>query len=192
MTLLSNDRTRRIVGGALALGFAIVLSGCASTGGSTKAQPKPAEKTAPAPAAVEKPVPAAPAPTSAPTTTSADKGSVVFFRDSKFMGAAVSFKVREGEQELGKLSNGSYFVAQVPAGPHAFTVHSEAKDVLNLEVEPGETYYVQGSISMGVMVGRPNLSPSDEATFAGLKEKLKDSANKEKPKASTTSKKKKK
>ena len=96
------------------------------------------------------------------------------------MGGGVSFKVREGEQELGKLSNGSYFVAQVPTGPHAFTVHSEAKDVLNLEVEPGETYYVQGSISMGVLVGRPNLAPSDEATFGALKSKLKDSGQKKK------------
>ena len=55
-------------------------------------------------------------------------------------------------------------------------MHSEAKDVLNLEVERGQTYYVQGSISMGVMVGRPNLAPSDPATFAGMKDKLKDSA----------------
>ena len=109
-------------------------------------------------------------------------GNVVFFRESQFVGAMVSFKVREGEQELGKLSSGTYFVAQVPAGAHAFTVHSEAKDVLNLEVERGQTYYVQGSISMGVMVGRPNLAPSDAATFASMKDKLKDSAASEKKK----------
>jgi hypothetical protein len=101
---------------------------------------------------------------------------VIFFRESKFVGSMVSFKVREGEQELGKLSSGTYFVAQVPPGAHAYTVHSEAKDVLNLEVESGQTYYVQGSISMGVMVGRPNLSPSDAAAFNSMKDKLKDSA----------------
>jgi hypothetical protein len=59
-------------------------------------------------------------------------------------------------------------------------VHSEAKDVLNLEVERGQTYYVQGSISMGLMVGRPNLAPSDAATFNSMKEKLKDSASPDK------------
>ncbi|MGH8176334.1 MAG: DUF2846 domain-containing protein [Steroidobacter sp.] len=85
---------------------------------------------------------------------------------------------REGEQELGKLSSGSYFIAKAPPGPHAYTVHSEAKDVLNLEVEAGETYYVQGSISMGVMVGRPNMSPADAAAFNAIKGKLKDSAAK--------------
>ena len=110
-------------------------------------------------------------------------GTVIFFRESKFAGAAVSFKVREGETELGKLSSGTYFVANLPAGPHAFVVHSEAKDILNLEVEPGETYYVRGSISMGLMVGRPNLSPSDAATYNGMKDKLKNSAE-PKPKRS--------
>ena len=44
-------------------------------------------------------------------------------------------------------------------GAHAYTVHSEAKDVLNLEVEAGETYFVSGGVSMGVLAGRPNLSP---------------------------------
>ncbi|MFD0740022.1 DUF2846 domain-containing protein [Lysobacter koreensis] len=101
------------------------------------------------------------------------KGQIVFFRPSKFTGAAIGFKVREGKTELGKLRNGKYFVAQVEPGAHEYTVHSEAKDVLNLEVEAGETYYVQGTITMGFMAGRPNLSPSDQATFDGMSDKLK-------------------
>jgi hypothetical protein len=100
----------------------------------------------------------------------------VFFRESKFAGGAVSFKVRESGKELGKLSSGTYFTLQVPAGKHQFEVHSEAKDILTLEVEPGETYYVIGTISMGVLVGHPNLSPSSAATFDSMKAKLKDSA----------------
>lgn len=101
------------------------------------------------------------------------KGRIVFFRPSKFTGAAIGFKVREGETELGKLRNGRYFVADVEPGTHEYTVHSEAKDVLTMEVEAGETYYVQGTITMGFMAGRPNLSPSDEATFEGMADKLK-------------------
>lgn len=101
------------------------------------------------------------------------KGQIVFFRPSKFVGGAVGFKVREGQTELGKLRSGKYFVAAVEPGTHEYTVHSEAKDVLAMEVEPGETYYVQGTITMGVMVGRPNLAPSDAATFNGMAGKLK-------------------
>lgn len=149
----------------------LALAGCASTGGSApekKSQAPAAPAAAPAPA---------PTPASAPAANagSGGTGTVVFFRESKFAGMAISFKVREGQAELGKLSSGSYFVANLPAGAHEFTVHSEAKDVLNIEVDAGETYYIQGSISMGFLAGRPNLAPSDEATFNSMKAKLKDS-----------------
>ncbi|GAB3350205.1 DUF2846 domain-containing protein [Lysobacter tyrosinilyticus] len=99
----------------------------------------------------------------------ADKGQIVFFRQSKMMGAAVGLKIREGETDLVKLGNGKYFVAVVEPGTHQFTTGGEAKDALTLEVEAGETYYVSGAISMGILAGRSNLAPSDEATFAGLK-----------------------
>lgn len=101
------------------------------------------------------------------------KGQVVFFREKKFAGSAVRYKVREGEQELGKLSSGAFFVHVTEPGTHEYTVHSEAKDILTLEVEPGETYYVQGDITMGVLMGRPNLSPKDAATFEAMSAKLK-------------------
>lgn len=100
------------------------------------------------------------------------KGLVVFFRPSKFVGAAVGFKVREGEHELGKLRNGKYFTIDATPGAHAYTVHSEAKDLLNLEVEAGETYFVAGAQSMGVIVARPNISPSTADDFEKVMKKL--------------------
>lgn len=100
-------------------------------------------------------------------------GQVVFFREKKFAGGGVRFKVRENGEELGKLGSGVYFVHTTQPGAHEYVVHSESEDVLTLEVEEGETYYVQGSITMGVLVGRPNLSPSDETVFATASAKLK-------------------
>lgn len=100
------------------------------------------------------------------------KGQIVVFRPSKFAGAAIKYKVREGEKELGQLSNGRYFVVQVEPGPHTYVVHSEAKDVTNIEVEAGETYFLVGSVSMGFMAGRPNLSPSDAAAFEAVMGKM--------------------
>jgi len=168
MKFLSGNGKIRALAGVAALAAMFVLGGCASTESSSK----PA-KRASTPAATS-----APAAASAPVVPppSGDMGTVVFFRESKFAGAAVSFKVREGERELGKLSSGTYFTMQLPTGAHAFTVHSEAKDVLNIEIERGETYYVRGSISMGLLMGRPNLAPSDAATFGSMKADLKDSA----------------
>ncbi|MGH8028103.1 MAG: DUF2846 domain-containing protein [Pseudoxanthomonas sp.] len=116
---------------------------------------------------------AAPAAAGAIGAPPAGKGQVVFFREKKFVGGAIGYKVREGENELGKLSNGTYFVSVVDPGAHEYTVHSEAKDILNLEVEAGETYYVTGGVTMGVFAGRPNLSPSDQTAFDALAGKLK-------------------
>lgn len=103
------------------------------------------------------------------------KALVVFFRPSKFVGAAVGFKVRENEVELGKLRNGNYFTLQVEPGQHAYDVHSETEDRTLIEAEAGETYFLSGALGMGVVVGRPNLSPSDAAAFEAALPKLKKS-----------------
>jgi hypothetical protein len=68
---------------------------------------------------------------------------------------------------------------QVATGKHSSEGHSEAKDVLTLEVESGETYYVQGSLSVGVLAGHPNLAPSSKEAFEALKAKLKDNTGKD-------------
>lgn len=120
------------------------------------------------------PVSAAPAAPEAAAAVAPGSGTVIFFRPSKFVGAVIGFKVRENGQELGKLRNGKYFVLQVAPGVHQYEVHSETKDVLTLEVEAGQTYYVQGVLGVGIVAGRPNLTPSDAATFEGMKAKLKE------------------
>ncbi len=134
-----------------------------------------------APAAIATPAPLVEAPTSnipedvlnVVGKPEDGKALVVFFRANRFAGAGVNFKVREGEVELGKLKSGSYILAQVEPGKHTYTVHSEAKDVTNIEVEAGETYFISGSISMGFMSGRPNLTPSDALKFQSEMKKMK-------------------
>jgi len=106
-------------------------------------------------------------------------GTVVFFREKKMMGAAISYKVRENGVELCKLGSGSFCTVQVPVGKHAYVTKTEATDVLNMEVDPGETYYVQASISMGVVAGHSNLAPSTREVFDGMKAKLKDNTGKD-------------
>jgi hypothetical protein len=119
--------------------------------------------------------------TGAPAAAAANgqTGTVIFYREKSFKGAAVRFKVRENGVELCKLSSGTYCLVQVPAGQHKYEVHSEAKDALTLEVDSGETYYVKSGISMGFMAGHPNLSPSTKEEFEGMKAKLKDNTGKD-------------
>jgi hypothetical protein len=101
------------------------------------------------------------------------KGVVVFYRARAIKGAAVWFKVREDGKELGKLTNGVYFVQIVDPGLHTYTAATENKDTLKLEVDPGETYFVEGSITLGMFIGEANLSPSDQAAFDKEAHKLK-------------------
>ena len=103
------------------------------------------------------------------------KALVVFFRPKKFMGAAIGFKVRENDVELGKLRNGNFFALQVEPGKHSYVVHSESKDITPIEAEDGETYFMMGEITMGIMAGRPNLSPSTAVNFQAEVSKLKPS-----------------
>lgn len=173
--------TRLVIAAVLCAPFAIAAQEAATAAPAEAADaapsPAPQEQAAPAPAtAADAPAPASQSKGAiAIAAPEAGKGQIVFFREKKFAGAAVNYIVREGETELGKLSSGSYFVIAVEPGAHAYTVHSEAKDVLNLEVEAGETYYVIGGITMGFLAGRPNLSPSDQAAFDAMSGKLKPS-----------------
>jgi hypothetical protein len=92
------------------------------------------------------------------------QGQVVFFRTGG-AGFAVGCSVNENGQKISSLGAGRYFVMVAPPGRHEFTVKSEAKDSLALEVEAGETQYVVCRMKMGLIVARPDLAPSTEAAF---------------------------
>ena len=103
----------------------------------------------------------------------AGQGQVVFFRPGSMMGMALGCNVRENGALIGGLGNGKYFIQAFQPGKHVFTTHSETTDTLNMEIESGETYYVKCGIGMGVVAGRPNIAPSDKATFDEKSAKLK-------------------
>jgi len=99
------------------------------------------------------------------------KGQVVFYRPGG-MGFALGCGVNENGERLSALGAGKYVVLPADPGSHSYTVKSEATDLLTLEVEPGETYYVKCKIKMGIMVGRPNIAPSTQEDFDKLSPKL--------------------
>ncbi len=95
------------------------------------------------------------------------QGQVVFFRAKTLMGSGQWFNVREDGKVLGKLSNGAYFVQVTSPGVHAYTavLEPELKDKLKLKVDVGETYFVQGTIAGGLVIGAADLQPSDRTAF---------------------------
>ena len=99
------------------------------------------------------------------TPPPAGKGQVVFFRSRSMYGGAVWYTVKENGHKLGDLSSGAFFVLPEDPGAHVFTAATENKDTLRMEVEAGETYYVRGTVQMGILVGEASIAPSDEDSF---------------------------
>jgi hypothetical protein len=94
----------------------------------------------------------------------AGKGQVVFYRPSS-MGFAIKCTVRENGAMVGRVGAKRYYAIEVEPGTHNFTAKTEKTDTVAVQVEPDEISYVKCGISMGVMVGRPNLSPADKVKF---------------------------
>lgn len=122
---------------SLLLGLAlVVLAGCAS---ATKVGAPPTPEVHP------------------------EKGLVYFFRESRFVGGGVSFNVRDNGEVIGALKNGTYFFHYVEPGEHVFSARTEVERERAIQIEAGKVYYIKGSISMGVLAGRPELTIVDEA-----------------------------
>lgn len=103
------------------------------------------------------------------------RGQVVFFRAKSLLGTGQWFNVREGGKALGKLTNGAYFVEITTPGLHTYTAQTEPEftDRLKLKVDVGETYFVSGALTKGVVIGAANLEPSDRGMFNKASKTLK-------------------
>ncbi len=119
-----------------------------------------AREDAPAPITIALPKPAS------------GKGQIVVYRPSS-MGFAIKCTVRENGAMVGRVGAGKYYVIEAEPGLHNLTAKTESTDTVAVQVEPDETSYVKCGISMGVMVGRPNLSPGTEEEFNKASKKLK-------------------
>ena len=103
------------------------------------------------------------------------QGQVVFFRAKSLLGTGQWFNVRENGKALGRLDNGAYFVVTVAPGLHTYTAQTEPEftDRLKLKVDAGETYFVSGALTKGVVIGAANLEPSDRGVFNKASKTLK-------------------
>ena len=158
---------RTVAGIALSLGIAT------SAIGQEPPQNAPATEPASQPAAE---APATEAPASAPAAPTG-KGRIVFFRPTRLPGAIYTYHVVEVAEDgkaakdaprLGDMPNGGGFALEVEPGIHSYNITgpmavNKAEDRLRMEVEPGETYYVEQTVRMGLVTGGFRLVPADEA-----------------------------
>jgi hypothetical protein len=122
-----------------------------------------------------------PAAASEPVTEAAVEppGRIIFFRPSRLSGSVYTYNVvtvgEDGDStpespRVGRLPNGSYFEQEFPPGIYNFNIrgpmsYNRAEDRLRLEVESGETYYVEQTIRMGMITGGFALVPSTELVY---------------------------
>ena len=100
------------------------------------------------------------------------KGQIVIFRPTSD-GFETKCTVRENRAMIGRVGPKRYYVVEVEPGVHQLTAKTEKTDAVAIVVEPDEASYVRCGITMGIMVGRPNLSPSTEEEFNKSAAKLK-------------------
>jgi hypothetical protein len=100
------------------------------------------------------------------------KAIVVFYRTWLYPASAISYTVREGKQELGRLSPGTYFFITVEPGLHTYTTRAEKHDDMQIEVEADEIYYVRFELGTGWLLYQPGLTPAEQRTFDEVSAKL--------------------
>lgn len=85
-----------------------------------------------------------------------DKALVYFLRPTS-MGAAIKSFVMCDDEIIGINRGKSYFFAQIEPGKRVLWAKSENVDALELDLQPGVTYYVRNSPQTGVFKARTKL-----------------------------------
>jgi hypothetical protein len=95
---------------------------------------------------------------------------IYIYRPGKFMGGGVAFDVHEGKKEadhaITTLQSGGYFPYYAPPGEVTLWAKTESSASVTLDVKADKTYYVRGSVGVGLIVGRPSLEVVDAAKGA--------------------------
>lgn len=90
------------------------------------------------------------------TAAPSNKSNLYIFRD-EFIGALVPMKVSLDDQVLGSTSGNTYFFLTVDPGTHKITSDAENLSELEVDLKPGEEYYVWQEVKMGLLFARNKL-----------------------------------
>lgn len=121
---------RRWIGGFLLAALAACLVGCSATG------PRYSEMAESLPSLGE------------------NAGRIYFYRDS-ILGAAVQPEVTVNGQVVGKSQPRSFFFIDRPAGTYRASARTEAEGSIDIVLLARQTAYIEMSINMGFLIGRP-------------------------------------
>jgi len=84
-------------------------------------------------------------------------GLVYIYRPGKLIGGAVSYQVNANGTSITRLGSGGYFPYFAKPGEIEFSAKTESTSSITLDVKSGQTYYIKGTVGIGILVGRPHL-----------------------------------
>jgi len=84
------------------------------------------------------------------------QSTVYVYRYKQFAGSALSPSVFCDENELARMDNGRYFEVTLSPGQHVFRSNDKQAGI-NVDLKPGEKYYIRLEIAAGVMKGHGRL-----------------------------------
>ena len=87
------------------------------------------------------------------------------YRNKKFAGSMISYALRMDNPEMtGKVlqtvKNNSFFIVKLyNEGQTILWAKTETKSSVMVNVKYGQSYYLRCAVSMGIMAGRPRVTP---------------------------------
>jgi hypothetical protein len=82
---------------------------------------------------------------------------IFLYRSASPVGAALQPTIRLNGQAVGSLAPGGFLFVDRPAGTFTVTAATEAESTVQFTARGGDSVYVEMSMSMGVLVWRPQL-----------------------------------
>jgi len=87
-------------------------------------------------------------------------GRIYFYRSSA-LGAAIKPDILLNGQLVGEMVAHGFFYVDRQPGRYLASAKTEAETTLQIPLEANQTRYVRGYISLGIVVGRPNMELVD-------------------------------
>jgi hypothetical protein len=86
-----------------------------------------------------------------------EQGRIFFYRPSA-IGAAIQPNILVNGSVVGEMVPLGFFYLDRSPGNYVVSASTESEATLQLMLQANQTQYIKGSISLGILVGRPNLT----------------------------------
>lgn len=83
--------------------------------------------------------------------------TVYFYRSASLKGGAINYNIYDDTVLIGKMTPGQVLMYYAKPGDRQFIAKMESKSTALMTVEAGKSYFVECSVSIGVVVGNPTM-----------------------------------